>query len=330
MEIEILGAESLGVRSLATCVRTASHTFLIDPGVSVVPRRHAHPPHPLELAACWNTRRLITERSGEADAIVLTHYHYDHFTPFHASPTDWCDDETAEALYRDRVIFAKHGQEHINGSQRRRAETLDAREFLDVRIAEGAHWHAYEGTTAVPHGPRGSRQGFVTMAVVRERDETFVHASDIQLLDPHTVTNLIRLQPTIVLVSGPPLYHPRVTDDERRIGLHQLKRLVEAIPTCIVDHHFLRSADHVREGEVARRVAERAGHAFVTAAEFMRRPTLTLEAHRPRLHEAFPVDRRWFDGFLAGDEPALDACRDLAGRLSAGEFDERLARLCQG
>ena len=53
MDVRILAAESMGVRSLATAVTTRRHRYLIDPGVSVPPRRSKLPPHPIELAASY-------------------------------------------------------------------------------------------------------------------------------------------------------------------------------------------------------------------------------------------------------------------------------------
>ncbi|NIR87042.1 MBL fold metallo-hydrolase, partial [Candidatus Bathyarchaeota archaeon] len=52
----------------------------------------------------------IRKASEEADVIVISHYHYDHFTDFD------------EELYEGKLILAKSCNEYINDSQRKRAE----------------------------------------------------------------------------------------------------------------------------------------------------------------------------------------------------------------
>jgi predicted metallo-beta-lactamase superfamily hydrolase len=311
MQIEILGAESLGVRSLATFVRAGEHAFLLDPGVSLAPVRHAHPPHPLELAALLDVRAAIQRRAEEADAIVVSHYHHDHYTAFEERAFDAADAAAARALYAGRPLFAKHPRLQINGSQRRRAEALWAEAGLRIQPAEGAHWHALEVGRAAPHGARGSKQGFVAMAALREGDELFVHASDIQLLDAGTVARLIDLRPTIVLVSGPPLYHPAVTDEERALGLKHLALLARAVPDVIVDHHFLRSSRYREDGERAFAAAAKSGHRLRTAAEWMGRESRPLEDLRPRLWEQHPYPRDLPERWLAGDPEARAAVEHL-------------------
>ncbi|MBL8898651.1 MAG: MBL fold metallo-hydrolase [Planctomycetes bacterium] len=317
MQIEILGAESMGVRSLATFVRAGEHAFLIDPGVSLAPMRHAHPPHPLELAALLEVREAIQRRAEEADAIVVSHYHHDHYTAFEERALDAADAAAARALYAGRPLFAKHPRLQINGSQRRRAEALWAEAGLKIQPAEGAHWHALEIGRAAPHGTRESKQGFVAMSALREGNELFVHASDIQLLDAGTVARLIDLEPTVLLVSGPPLYHPAVTDAERSLGLKHLAQLARALPEVIVDHHFLRSQRFREDGERAFAAAEKAGHRLHTAAERMGLPTQPLEDRRPALWEERRYPKDFVERWLAGEEEARAEVERLRGERRA-------------
>ena len=48
MKILPLAADSLGTRSMATFVETGDVNILIDPAVSLGPKRYSLPPHPLE------------------------------------------------------------------------------------------------------------------------------------------------------------------------------------------------------------------------------------------------------------------------------------------
>jgi hypothetical protein len=101
--------DSLGAKSTCTLVKTPDVSVLIDPGVAVM-----QPSFPASYAQkrkwadeAWSAIKDVSE---EAEIIVVSHYHYDHFTDFD------------EALYRGRVILAKNPNEYINDSQRKRAE----------------------------------------------------------------------------------------------------------------------------------------------------------------------------------------------------------------
>jgi hypothetical protein len=103
--------DSLGAKSTCTLVRTPDVSILIDPGVAVM-----QPSFPASYAQkrkwadeAWSAIKAV---SKEAEVIVISHYHYDHFTDFD------------EALYRGKVLLAKDPNEYINDSQRRRAEAF--------------------------------------------------------------------------------------------------------------------------------------------------------------------------------------------------------------
>jgi len=81
LEITPLGFESLGARSQATLVETKDVRVLIDPAVSLAPRRFGLPPHQLEVDALTEIAKRITEVAKDVDVIVVTHYHYDHHDP---------------------------------------------------------------------------------------------------------------------------------------------------------------------------------------------------------------------------------------------------------
>lgn len=103
--------DSLGAKSACTLIKTPDVSVLIDPGVAVL-----QPSFP----ASWDEKLRwveeaadrIAEASEEADVIVISHYHYDHFVDF--------DDE----LYEGKLILAKNPNEYINDSQRSRAESF--------------------------------------------------------------------------------------------------------------------------------------------------------------------------------------------------------------
>lgn len=103
--------DSLGAKSSCILVLTPDARILIDPGVAVM-----HPSFPASSADKWRwceqAERAIRAASRKADIIVISHYHYDHFTDFEAE------------LYRRKLILAKNPNQYINDSQRGRAESF--------------------------------------------------------------------------------------------------------------------------------------------------------------------------------------------------------------
>ncbi|OYT67757.1 MAG: MBL fold metallo-hydrolase [Candidatus Wolframiiraptor sp. EX4484-121] len=109
IEFKPIWFDSLGAKSACTLVKTPDISILIDPGVAVMQPSF---PAPEEMKVRWARRaeRLIRRASEEAEAIIISHYHYDHFTDFD------------EKIYRGKLILAKDPNEYINDSQRKRAE----------------------------------------------------------------------------------------------------------------------------------------------------------------------------------------------------------------
>jgi len=100
--------DSMGAKSSSILVKTRSVSVLIDPGVAIM---HGSFPAPLEAKHKWCVQgfQAILRASTEADVVVITHYHYDHFTDFE------------ERIYRGKVVLAKNPNRFINDSQRSRA-----------------------------------------------------------------------------------------------------------------------------------------------------------------------------------------------------------------
>jgi len=113
IEFKPIWFDSLGAKSACILVRTPDTSILIDPGVAVMQPSF---PAPEKMKVEWarRARRMIKRASKEAEVIVISHYHYDHFTDFD------------ERIYQGKLILAKDPNEYINDSQRRRAE-----EFYD-------------------------------------------------------------------------------------------------------------------------------------------------------------------------------------------------------
>lgn len=108
LRVRPVWADSLGAKSFCTLVETPDISILIDPGVAIM---HGSFPAPRDLKARWRDegRKAVISAAEKAQVIVITHYHYDHFTDFD------------ERIYRRKLIVAKSPNEYINDSQRERA-----------------------------------------------------------------------------------------------------------------------------------------------------------------------------------------------------------------
>jgi hypothetical protein len=101
--------DSLGAKSSCTLVKTPDITILIDPGAAGM-----QPSFPAsdEQKNEWyeEAYEAIRKASKEAGVIVISHYHYDHFTDFE------------KPLYEGKLVLAKDPNQWINDSQMGRSE----------------------------------------------------------------------------------------------------------------------------------------------------------------------------------------------------------------
>jgi len=109
IEFQPIWFDSLGAKSACTLVKTPDASILIDPGAAEMQPSF---PAPKKLKRRWleEAKAAIRKAAEKADIVIITHYHYDHFTDFD------------EKLYRDKIILAKDPNQYINDSQRKRAE----------------------------------------------------------------------------------------------------------------------------------------------------------------------------------------------------------------
>ncbi|MFW9933032.1 MAG: hypothetical protein ACFFDR_10285, partial [Candidatus Thorarchaeota archaeon] len=75
-----LAAESLGVRSLCTKIKTPDLSILLDPSAALA-FRPPHEPHPKEYLALQEAHIRIEEAAKDCDILTISHYHFDHVRP---------------------------------------------------------------------------------------------------------------------------------------------------------------------------------------------------------------------------------------------------------
>ena len=277
VEVDLLASDSMGVRSMAAVVNTRDLAVLIDPGAALGPLRYGLPPTALEIDSLEHFSSVISENAAKADALVISHYHYDHYTP-------------SVEFFRGKKVFMKDVCSKINRSQKKRGgelmSMLDG--FAECVFSDGMTYE-YGATTLsfsfpVPHGPPGTRLGYVIMTSVSRGRNTVVHTSDIEgMLEPSALEWIIEMEPTLIIADGPPVYllGYKFSADSMKKSLSSLQQLLDSTDSSLIlDHHLLRSLNY-RE-----RMAEIWGARVTTFAGYAGTEEALLEARRKELHAA--------------------------------------------
>jgi len=293
MQIEIIGAESLGVRGLCCLVEAGARKILIDPGIALGFVRNGLKPHPAQVAVDEAIREHIKKAWQMATDIVFSHFHGDHVPLVDANPYQLSVSEVA-GLNPGVRIWAK-APEDLSPKELNRSSALKA--WLDAKWHEG---HLGRGSfifsVPVPHGEKTEAGEKVIMTRIADHT-VFVHASDIQLLDDETVDLILEWEPDILLAGGPPLYLKRLSFQQRTKAWNNALRLANSVPTLVLDHHLLRNKEGI---EWLCRLSLKSGRKVVCAADFMAKPRLLLEAERKALYDEMPVPRDWHQAYGEG------------------------------
>jgi predicted metallo-beta-lactamase superfamily hydrolase len=307
MSLEIIGAESLGVRSLCCLVSLPDRRIVIDPGVSLGYVRYGLPPHPLQIAVGRKVREKILRVLHNATDVVFSHFHGDHVPLLDANPYQLSIRSLPPRFHQLRC-WSK-SDDDLSANMSKRFHDLADLLGTNMQVAEGCSEEPLSFSRAVPHGAPDSNIGTLMMTRVQMGGQVFVHASDIQLLDIPTVDRVIDWQPDIVLAAGPPLYLDRLSNAERERAWGNAARLAQSIEVVILDHHLMRS----EEGAIwLDELSAAVGKKVYCAADFMGRPRRLLEAERVRLYEEMPVPDEWHDNYAEGQvdpDEYLDAIR---------------------
>jgi len=308
IKVTPLAAESFGVRSMCTLVETPDVSLLLDAGISLCPYRFNLPPHPIEFQTVRRLRQTIAEAADKCTIITISHYHFDHHTP---SYEDWVvnwteNDKTARQIYQNKTVLAKNPKENINASQRQRAwmfQKTAGKHAKSVTSADGKTF-LYGNTKlsfseAVAHGSESSMLGWVVMSTIAHGDEKFMHAPDVQgPMSTPTTELVLAVKPSVIMLGGPPFYLAGFRVEQRQLdgGVKNLERIVEEVPLVIVEHHALRDEFWQSKMKKVFDKAEAIGHRIMTAAEYVGRENVFLEAKRKQLfHDHPPSDefKQW-------------------------------------
>jgi len=300
-----LAAESLGVRSMCTYVETRDVKILLDAGVSLCPKRFGLPPHPLEFKAIEESRKRIAEAAERAEIVTVSHYHFDHHTPYFE---DWlCNwtalNETARQIYEGKTVLIKNPKENTNFSQRRRGwvfQKICGKFAEKIEIADGRIYSF--GDTKVKfsqpvfHGPENSALGWVLMTAIECLNEKIMFAPDVQgPMSEHTLKLILDENPQLLVIGGPPLYLERFKVETKhiKVSIIHMEKLAEKIPVIILEHHILRDENWLKKCETVFEKASSKRHKVLTAAEYSGLKNTFLEAERKKLFENHPPSKEF-------------------------------------
>lgn len=295
LQVLPIAAESLGVRSMATFVKTPSLNILIDPGAAIAPKRYGLPPHPLELEALEEFTEKIRDYAKVSDVIVISHYHHDHYKPpFEEHESIYTSKSLCDEMYTGKTIFIKDYSQNINFNGKKRAKLF--RRFVRKRckqliVADGGTFILGDCqlsfSPAVFHGERNSKQGFVIMTSVIVDQEVFLHASDVQGPMVQETSQLILSSGALLAyIGGPPSYLAHRLSPDTMKNAHEIMDEVSSkLPYIIIDHHLPRDLEYrLKFADIfSKKVDEEAK--VVVAAEFLGKKPNLLEARRKTLHE---------------------------------------------
>jgi len=298
-----LAAESLGVRSMCTFVQTPDVRILLDAGVSLGPNRFGFPPHPREYEALKECRRKIAESAEKAEVVTVSHYHFDHHTP---SYIDWCfnwsSEEVARQIYDGKVVLAKSYRDNVNFSQRRRGWVFAKTGGKHAERLQYADGKVFEfGDTKIRfsepvfHGPGDSELGWLLMITIERENERVLFASDVQgpMYTP-TLKTILEQNPNVVIIGGPPTYLAGLVREEQiQQGMLNLEKIVQSVPTTLLEHHLLREENWWALAHSVLDTALKAGHTALTAADFLKKQNILLESQRKQLFETEPPNHEF-------------------------------------
>lgn len=283
IQLEIVASESFGVRSLCCFVETDQFKVIIDPGLSLAPRRFNLPPHPLEIKAAERLSKKIELKAKASDFIIITHFHHDHFTPFYEHKYNYISRE----IYKDKIIFMKSPFNFINKNQEWRGKLfLKEVEKIasQIEIGDGKSVDNFLFSPPVPHGDP-SRKIFLIMVMVMYKDRKIILGSDIQALDKSSVRWILQQEPDTLILSGPPIYLPELRKLIEVEAISNLSELIKYIKLIIIEHHFLRGLEYDSFLFRLKEIAYRYHHTIVTGFEYMNSSPLLLEAQRKELFQ---------------------------------------------
>ncbi|MEM1895738.1 MAG: hypothetical protein QXR54_00940 [Nanopusillaceae archaeon] len=277
MKIKLVAYDSFSTRSMATLIET-DYKIFIDPSISIAPFRYGLPPSEVELEELEKRYNEIIELGEKSDIIIITHYHWDHCP--HPENEDHVE------ILKNKIILAKDFK-NTNRSQYFRGKLFYNKiknlEFCDEKKYEFENTYI-EFSKGVFHGEKNSKLGKVVMVYIEHLGDNVLFGSDIQgILTDDVLEFIINKNPKILILSGPPIYHPKWKKELEEKFLKNLAIIEKKtnIEKIILDHHSARSKNYL---EYLKYLNEKVKIKILSAADFMNLENRLLEANRNKFY----------------------------------------------
>ena len=184
-------------------------------------------------------QKLLCNELADATHVVITHFHGDHHPMVEADTSQLSAYEVLPFLKKqDILVKSNRGVSRRQKHRRRLLEQLLGKSLTD---ADNRQFGFMSFSEPVPHGEPGNKAGTVIMTKITANNTTFVHGSDIQLLNQQSIEIICNWMPDIAFIAGPPLYileNQKNAKDLLESIDHHLACLASACGRVILDHHM--------------------------------------------------------------------------------------------
>jgi len=310
IEVIPIAAESLGVRSLCTMIKTPDVSILLDPSAALA-KRYGLEPHPMEYRTLQESMNEIRNQARDASILSFSHFHYDHGRPgFRNCLYNLTTRNERKELATGKTVFAKDYRENINASQRRRGYYFlkDVKPVVeDIQWVDGKRFTF--GNTSItyshplPHGPNDSPLGFVLATTIEHSGTRVLFAPDIQgPISKEILSYILTIEPKLAIIGGPPLYLNKVSKQEIQSALYCLSNLAVSIPTIVVDHHNMCGGNWKEWSKPVLNVCNDYGNTLLSMAELAGKEEQCFESNRKELYLDYPPSDEFLNWTHASEE----------------------------
>ncbi len=279
LAVEYVAFDSLGVKAACVKVFTPELKLVIDPGVSAQTASYPLPADRRETLAGEYADK-VRAACRDADALVISHYHLDHFF-----------EGRDPQMFGRKVLFAKEPDDlpaRQSEAARRFFQAINGLPS-ELIMADGRKFKfgktVVSFSAAVPHGAEGAEPGFVIMTEVsRGREKVLVTSDVCGPVTRETAKLICAARARAVILDGYPTYHlgQFATDYELVQSITNTCRILAApgLQTLVVDHHLLRDYRYPAFFKLVLDKAAKSKVKFGTAAEMLGRRPVTLEGYQ--------------------------------------------------
>ncbi len=271
-----VAVDSFGVKGMCVRIETPDLTVTVDPGVSPQTAEFPLPEERRKELQAKYTQAVI-ESCIHSQAIVISHYHLDHFLS-----------QREPRVYTDKIIFAKDIADLPQKQQETAQRFFRAIDGLPKEIiwADGRRFKFKRTEIGFSpplwHGRLAAEPGKVIMTDVKRGKERVLVSSDIAgPVDETTTDRICQINPREAAIDGYPssLSDSPATDLELLKSIINISRILHlpGLKTLVLDHHLARDYRYPALWQIVYRKAAELKKRFGTAAELKGEKSLVLE-----------------------------------------------------